>query len=536
MLPATTTISLTRSEFAAVRAYVQGMPAAMVVPRYLADETDDDEAGAESALRTLLALRDRMVQLAHLHGRADLAELLLGGPGRSNRGMDRRVDALGELERLGTAAPRPQHGVELWFAPALARRLRNADIVTLNSLLDLANQRGTAWWRAVPRIGSLAGIAINRWLGEHRAVFKGQDGQPLLGAHFNNRAALERAVLGPAMRQPLPLEWLSEAPARAADEHGSGCPYSQGIMVVKAWLREAAGHHGSTFAAYRKEAERLLLWAALERHKGLSQLNLEDRQAYLAFLAQPEPAHRWCGPRAPRHLAAWRPLTGPLSPASRRHSMRVLAALFRWMHGNGYPCAARWPAQAAGETEVLVPAIEAIEATAAPGRTQVTEDSLAPFLAWLENLAGGSGGQRYRTALAAILLLRECRLSLERLTSVTPRSLLASGLASGPSAEARDAAAAADKAQRLAPATQRALARHWHDRKLQWDGVGTDDACLIGPPAAPPTGRAQRKHASQPHGGYSVRGLHALFSAMLGRYRKRCDPAFAARSPRDLLA
>ena len=63
-----------------------------------------------------------------------------------------------------------------------------------------------------------------------------------------------------------------------------------------------------------------------------------------------------------------------------------------------------------------------------------------------------------------------------------------------------------------------------------------EDACLIGPATAPPTGRARRKRAAQPLGGYSVRGLHALLAAMLERYRKRCDPAFAARSPRDLMA
>ncbi|AQV96182.1 integrase [Cupriavidus necator] len=537
MIPATTTISLTRSEFAAVRAYVQGMPAAMVVPRYLADEADDDDDGGESALRILLALRDRMVQLAHLHGRADLGELLLAGPGRSNRGMDRRVDALGELERLGTAAPRGQHGVELWFAPALARRLRNADIVTLNSLLELANRRGAAWWRAVPRIGALAGGAINRWLGEHRTVFKGDDGKPLLGAHVGNRAPLAPAALGPAMRQPLPLEWLSEASAAPAPGAASGCPYSQGITVVKAWLREAAGGRGSTFAAYRKEAERLLLWAALERHKGLSQLDLDDRRAYLAFLAQPEPASRWCGPRAPRQQAAWRPLTGPLSPASQRHSMRVLAALFRWMHDNGYPCAARWPAQAGEIAEASMAAAPPAAATARTVRTPLSDDSLAPFLSWLEKQAGASDGLRYRTAHAAILLLRDQGLSLERLTSATRHSLAARGPASGAANKLSEGADAANHPSGvLAPGTQRALALHWHDRNLQWDGSGTEEVCLIGPPATPSTGRAQRKHAAQPLGGYSVRGLHALLAAMLERYGQACDPAFAARSPRDLLA
>ncbi|WP_265921669.1 phage integrase family protein [Cupriavidus nantongensis] len=533
MIPAAPSVSLTRSEFAAVRAYVQGMPAAMVVPRYLADDTDDDDAGTESALRILLGLRDRMVQLAHLHGRADLAELLLAGPGRSNRGMDRRVDALGELERLGTAAPQAQHSVELWFAPALARRLRKAGVVTLKSLLDVANQRGTAWWRAVPRIGALAGSAINRWLGEHRTVFKGADGAPLLHAHVGNRASLQPAALGPALRQPLPLEWLSESPAAAGP--GDACPYSDGVTAVKAWLRATTDGHGSTFAAYRKEAERLLLWAAIERSKGLSQLDLDDRRAYLAFLASPEPASRWCAPRAPRDQAAWRPLAGPLGPASQRHSLRVLAALFRWMHDNGYACAARWPAQLGAE---MATAADAVAAIPSP-RASLPEDSVAAFLSWLRLQAEAGDGQRYRAAYAAILLLRERGLRLDQLSSATLRSLCASvsaggmAVASGTLDKDKDASR---PGRGLAPATRLALARHWQDRNLEWEGPGMEDACLIGPATAPPTGRARRKRAAQPLGGYSVRGLHALLAATLERYRKRGDPAFAARSPRDLMA
>jgi hypothetical protein len=95
---------------------------------------------------------------------------------------------------------------------------------------------------------------------------------------------------------------------------------------------------------------------------------------------------------------------------------------------------------------------------------------------------------------------------------------------------------AAQPAPDLAPDTQLALARHWQDRNLRWNGAGTEEACLIGPAAAPPTGRAQRKREAQPLGGYSVRGLHALLAAMIARYRERCDPAFAAQSPRDLMA
>lgn len=176
-------------------------------------------------------------------------------------------------------------------------------------------------------------------------------------------------------------------------------------------------------------------------------------------------------------------------------------------------------------------------ATARTVRTPLSDDSLAPFLSWLEKQAGASDGLRYRTAHAAILLLRDQGLSLERLTSATRHSLAARGPASGAANKLSEGADAANHPSGvLAPGTQRALALHWHDRNLQWDGSGTEEVCLIGPPATPSTGRAQRKHAAQPLGGYSVRGLHALLAAMLERYGQACDPAFAARSPRDLLA
>ncbi|MCY1519777.1 Phage integrase protein [compost metagenome] len=532
MLSASHSVSLTRSEFAAVRAYVQGMPAAMVVGRYLAEDGDDDDAG-ESALRTLLGLRDRMVQLAHLHGRADLAELLVAGPGRSNRGMDRRVDALAELERLGMAAPRAEHGVELWFGPSLARRLRNAEIVTLKSLIALANLRGTGWWRRVPRIGALAGQAINRWLAEHRALVRTSQGQPMLAAHVGNRTPLERGALAPDMPSLLPLELLaSDAGASPA------CPFARGVEVVRKWLHASAPPAGATYAAYRKEAERLLLWSAIERRKGLAALDEQDRQAYLAFLADPQPAARWCGPRAPRQVGAWRPFTGPLGDASLRHSMRVLGALWAWMARNGYESAARWlpigvPARGAAADIRMLPAAGNVVSGPDPGSIdgeEIVDDmALVRFAAWLENESSQPDGARYRAAVAAIALLRECRPRFAGLVALRWQDLRV--LDRVPEAKAEEAP---DDRLALSHTALAALRRHWHDRGLDLDVPAAADVPLLGPPAAPPTRRAQRKLASTPHPPYSVRGLHALLAAVITRYRK-LDVAFPAWSPRDLV-
>lgn len=64
------------------------------------------------------------------------------------------------------------------------------------------------------------------------------------------------------------------------------------LAAVAAWLARYAGVPG-TVATYRKEAERLILWAILQHGKPLSSLTHEDLLLYERFLADPQPAWRW---------------------------------------------------------------------------------------------------------------------------------------------------------------------------------------------------------------------------------------------------
>ena len=142
---------------------------------------------------------------------------------------------------------------------------------------------------------------------------------------------------------PLPLECLRLPEDldgriggnRAGPEVVCQLAASNDLDAVRAWLAE---FHDSpqTLRAYRKEAERLLLWALMERGKPLSSLTREDCLRYEAFLADPQPRDRWCGPKAPRFNARWRPLVGPLSPASRKMAMLIINALFSYLVKAGY--------------------------------------------------------------------------------------------------------------------------------------------------------------------------------------------------------
>lgn len=108
------------------------------------------------------------------------------------------------------------------------------------------------------------------------------------------------------------------------------------LQAIQAWLAEYA-EQKQTLRAYKKEAERLLLWCWLEIGKPLSSLTRQDFNLYQKFLANPQPAERWIGQqRVPRHSPQWRPFQQGLNPASQQHSLRVLKGLFNYLHQAGY--------------------------------------------------------------------------------------------------------------------------------------------------------------------------------------------------------
>lgn len=110
------------------------------------------------------------------------------------------------------------------------------------------------------------------------------------------------------------------------------------LEAISAWLARFADSP-NTFHTYRKEVERLWLWATRARHTPISSLTHDDLLAYQHFLADPQPRAQWVlasGRKVARAHPDWRPFAGPLSPASRRLAMTILNALFSWLVGAGY--------------------------------------------------------------------------------------------------------------------------------------------------------------------------------------------------------
>jgi site-specific recombinase XerD len=142
---------------------------------------------------------------------------------------------------------------------------------------------------------------------------------------------------------PCPLERLQiprELDGRQGRNRAPAGPLRQlaaddDLRAIETWLAEFRDSP-QTHRHYRKEAERLLLWALIERHQALSDLRREDCVAYEAFLADPQPRQRWCGPKAPRFSNRWKPFQGPLGPASQRTTVLVINSLFSYLVEGGY--------------------------------------------------------------------------------------------------------------------------------------------------------------------------------------------------------
>ena len=104
------------------------------------------------------------------------------------------------------------------------------------------------------------------------------------------------------------------------------------LAAVNVWLDK---HKDSTktHAAYKKEAERLLLWCVYIRGLTLTQLKVEDFAAYFDFLKKPP--KDWCITRkelrSGKGSHKWRPFLGPLNQAGFNLAVRSLNSMMNFL-------------------------------------------------------------------------------------------------------------------------------------------------------------------------------------------------------------
>jgi hypothetical protein len=306
---------------------------------------------------------------------------------RRARLIARQLDALRWLEALIAQSPKAGDSVAAWLNPTLASHLEAADIFTLAQLVERINGVGRRWYAGIKSMGEGKALRIADWLRDvantHQDSTSLQLGHHVTMARSKLFAHELNAVVAPATAIR-PLEKFI-VPAELDGTHGLyRRPQAQCLLratndyqAILAWLRskhgltpnqkanlkarrrqrDAMGDHGveqsmdwlqalsNTQRAYRKEAERFLLWAITHKGKALSSMNNEDCTEYRDFLADPQPRSRWCGDRGrERWSPLWRPFEGPLSASAQRHAVTILKNLYGFLVDQNYLMGNPWSA------------------------------------------------------------------------------------------------------------------------------------------------------------------------------------------------
>jgi len=140
--------------------------------------------------------------------------------------------------------------------------------------------------------------------------------------------------------RPLALTVLSAAlsgrdGANRADRSRLQIAADSDVEAISCFLAEYDRSPG-TSRIYQRECERLVLWAVHECRKPLSSLTRQDFEGYLNFLADPQPAQRWCGPKANRNSERWRAFVGPLSESALLTAIAAINSLMGYLVDAGY--------------------------------------------------------------------------------------------------------------------------------------------------------------------------------------------------------
>ena len=302
---------------------------------------------------------------------------------RRSQLIARQLEALRWLQGMVAQSPKAGDSVAAWLNPTLASHLEAADIFTLAQLVERINGVGRRWHAGIKAMGEGKALCIVEWLqnlanthqdsielqlGRHVAMPRSKlyahelqavvapatDIRPLEkflvpaeldGSRGLYRRPQEQCLLKATNDYQAILAWLRSkhglTPEQKAHLKARRRQRDTGVEQGMDWL-QALSH---TQRAYRKEAERFLLWAITHKGKALSSMSNEDCIEYRDFLADPQPRSRWCGDRGrERWSPLWRPFEGPLSASAQRHAVTILKNLYGFLVDQNYLMGNPWSA------------------------------------------------------------------------------------------------------------------------------------------------------------------------------------------------
>ena len=298
---------------------------------------------------------------------------------RRGRLVARQLEALRWLEELIAQPPHAGDSVAAWLEPGLAAHLEAADIFTLAQLIERINGIGQRWHAGIRALGQGKAARIVAWCKEHQPTIGLALGshieQPRLKLFSHELAAVVEPStdIRPLEKFIVPIELDGSRGVYRRPQSQCLLKAGNDYQAILAWLRSKHGldpaqkarlkarrrHRelgveqgldwlqslSNTQRAYRKEAERFLLWAIVQRGKALSSLTNEDCIGYRGFLADPQPRARWCGARSrERWSPLWRPFEGGLSTSAQRQAVTILKNLYGFLVDQNYLMGNPWSA------------------------------------------------------------------------------------------------------------------------------------------------------------------------------------------------
>ena len=293
---------------ALIRAWIQGVPLAA-----LDINVDTATLATLSQCRIALYLKATRLQQPN-------AELWL------QRGADQdwqrtALQQLPPLLRHTDLLPHLQQPLRFWVAPDAVTVLATAQLTTLADVITKYQHAGKAWWQAIPGLGRVSAQRIERMLAQHFPDALKKIAHQDLIIYETGVVPMERLVI----------------PASLDGSQGSNraptmpfIPMAHDLAAIQAWLA-LLNNDSHTLRSYRREAERLLLWALMAQQKALSALDAVDLAEYRRFLQDPQPSGLWVGPPQPKNHPQWKPFTGPLSRRSVKHTETLLNGLFKFL-------------------------------------------------------------------------------------------------------------------------------------------------------------------------------------------------------------
>lgn len=308
------------NQLAALRAWYAGLSSAQAAARYL----QGTDSGNRSARRAIRHIRRQLVAWAQTRHRPDLAKLLNHPDSEREKWAKAVLQAVEDLRHAPVVFPRVTDDVHKWLAPRMARALLAGGITTLADLsVRIAWRR--LWWTGIAGLGATGAKHIEAFFASHPQLT--ERARALVSLHGATDVVPWEVLRLPQQLDGTQGTFRSPKSACTLDADND-------YAAIQTWL--SLHESTATHRAYRKEAERLILWAIFERGRALSSLTVEDAVAYRAFLRRPLPAGRWIGPSQSRASPSWKPFAGPLSARSIAYSLSVLGALFGWLMAQGY--------------------------------------------------------------------------------------------------------------------------------------------------------------------------------------------------------